>query len=538
MIPFDPQRHKYPSIRNVVYAKNGMVCSTQPLASQIGLEILKKGGNAMDAAVAVASALPLFEPTCNGIGSDAFALIWTDGKLYGINGSGPAPKALTAEKVRERGYTSMPVTGWCSVTVPGSPGCWAEVNKRFGRLSLAEIMAPTVRYAREGFPVQAHLNGMWQMEYEKIVKAAQDDHAPYAAWFTTFLNEGRVPQPGEIFRCPDMADTLEDLAETNCESFYRGRLAEKILAHSRATGGFLTEEDLASYIPEWVEPLSVNYKGYDVYEMPPNGHGLTVLMALNILKTMDLGNERENADAYHKTMEALKLAFVDAQKYVTDPRYMKVDPKDLLSDAYTEKRRALISEKALFPEAGTPNGSDTVYFATADGEGNMVSFIQSNAKHFGSGIVVPGTGIALQDRAVNFSLDPQADNYLEGGKKTYHTIIPGFLAKDGKPVGPFGVMGGFMQPQGHVQVVVNTVDFHMNPQEALDAPRFQWVGGKKIQFEHGIADSIAKELLRKGHDIEIVTENRNMGRGQIIWTDGTVLIGGTESRADGCIAAW
>lgn len=538
MIPFDPYRHKYPSQRNIVYAKNGMVCSTQPLASQIGLEALKKGGNAMDAAVAVASALPLLEPTCNGIGADAFALIWTEGKLYGINGSGPAPKALTPEAVKARGYEAMPVTGWCSVTVPGAPACWGAVHKRFGCLPLSDIMAPVIRYAREGFPVQAHLKGMWEMEKEKIAKAAASDPAPYEAWFTTFLKDGHIPEPGEIFRCPDMADTLEELAATECESFYRGSLAEKILAHSQATGGFLTREDLADYQAEWVEPLSVSYKGYDVYEMPPNGHGLTVLMALNILKTMDLGNERENEEAYHKTIEALKLAFVDAQKYVTDPRFMSVDPKDLLKEDYAAKRRSLVGEEALFPSAGVPNGSDTVYFCTADGEGNMLSFIQSNAKHFGSGIVVQGTGISLQDRAVNFSLDPSHDNCLQGGKKTYHTIIPGFLAKDGRPIGPFGVMGGFMQPQGHVQVLVNTIDFHMNPQEALDAPRFQWVGGKKIQFEHGIEDYLSKALQRRGHEIEIVAENRNMGRGQIIWTDGTVLVGGTESRADGCIAAY
>ena len=273
--------------------------------------------------------------------------------------------------------------------------------------------------------------------------------------------------------------------------------------------------------------------------MPPNGHGITVLMALNMLKGLEMGENRECAAAYHKMIEATKLAFVDTKKFVADPRYMRTKVEDMLSDRYAGVRRALIGDKAVYPEAGDPSCGGTVYFCTADGEGNMVSYIQSNYMGFGSGVVIPGTGISIQDRGANFSLDPESDNYLEGGKKSYHTIIPGFLCKDGQAVGPFGVMGGFMQPQGHVQVVVNAIDFHMNPQESLDAPRFQWVGEKKIQLEREVPAHIAQALAGMGHQVEIVNANTGMGRGQIIWrTEDGALVGGTEPRADGAIAAW
>ena len=289
----------------------------------------------------------------------------------------------------------------------------------------------------------------------------------------------------------------------------------------------------------WVEPISINYKGYDVYEIPPNGHGITVLMALNILKGLELGEDRGSAQVYHKMIEAMKLAFVDARKYVADAHFMTQKVEDLLSDRYAAARRSLIGGEAIYPEAGDPSCGDTVYFCTADAEGNMVSFIQSNYKHFGSGIVVPGTAISLQDRAMDFSMDPESDNYIEGGKRSYHTIIPGFLAKDGKAIGPFGVMGGFMQPQGHMQVIVNTIDFHMTPQEALDCPRFQWVGGKKIQLERSVPSHVGKALARMGHEVEVLNDDVNMGRGQIIWrNEDGVLAGGTESRADGSICVF
>lgn len=541
MPQFDPMKYAYASHRNVVYARNGMACSTSPIASQVGLEILKAGGNAMDAAVAMATTLPLVEPTGNGLGSDCFALVWTDGKLYGLDGSGVAPMALCAEKVKEAGYTSIPMDGWMSTMVPGAPSAWAELRRRFGTKPMTELMAPAIRYAKEGFNIPVNVYKQWRAEAVRFAAAAKKEPEVYGPWLEYFTKdgEGKTYEAGDVFCNPDFAKTLESLAETDCESYYHGEIMEKIVAFSEKTGGYFAKSDFENYKAGWVEPIKVDYKGYDVYEMPPNGHGITALMALNMLKGMELSDNRESADVYHKTIETVKLAFVDTKKYVADPRTMKTKVEDMLSERYADVRRALITDKAVFPEAGDPSCGGTVYFCTADNQGNMVSFIQSNYNRFGSGIAVPGTAITIQDRGANFSLDPASDNYLEGGKKAYHTIIPGFLAKDGKPVGPFGVMGGFMQPQGHVQVVVNTVDYHMNPQECLDAPRFQWVGDKKVQLEREVDAHIAQKLADMGHQVEIVNSNLGMGRGQIIWRmeDGT-LVGGTEPRADGTIASW
>ena len=540
MLDFDCGRYAYASRRNVVFARKGMACSCVPLASQVGIDTMKRGGNAMDAAIAMAVTLPLVEPTCNGLGSDCFALIWSakDKKLFGLNGSGAAPMALSAQRVRELGYEQMPVNGWLPTMVPGAPAAWAALRRRFGRLSMAELMAPAIQYAREGFPVPLNVHRLWVGEAERFKAAAEKEPAVFAPWLAYFTKDGEAYGPGELFRLPDYANTLESLAATDCESYYRGELMEKIVAFSRQTGGYFTEEDFINYAPLWVEPITINYKGYDVFEMPPNGHGITALMALNILKGMELG-ERDSADTYHKMIEAMKLAFIDAKTYVADPRYMRTQVSDLLSDRYAARRRALIGQTALYPTAGDPACGDTVYFCTADEEGNMVSFIQSNYMEFGSGVVIPGTAISLQNRGANFSLDEGSDNCLQGGKRSYHTIIPGFLAKDGQPIGPFGVMGGFMQPQGHVQVVVNTVDYGMNPQDCLDAPRFQWQGGKKIQLEQEVPAAVAEELRRRGHEVEVVSDRIAMGRGQIIWrrSDGT-LVGGTEPRSDGAIAVW
>lgn len=540
MLDFDCGKYAYASRRNVVFARKGMACSCVPLASQVGIDTMKRGGNAMDAAIAMAVTLPLVEPTCNGLGSDCFALIWSakDKKLYGLNGSGLAPMALSAQRVRAMGYEQMPVNGWLPTMVPGAPAAWAALRRRFGRLSMAELMAPAIQYAREGFPVPLNVHRLWVGEAERFKAAAEKEPAVFAPWLACFTKDGEAYGPGELFRLPDYADTLESLAATDCESYYRGELMEKIVAFSRQTGGYFTEEDFINYAPLWVEPITINYKGYDVFEMPPNGHGITALMALNILKGVELG-ERDSADTYHKMIEAMKLAFIDAKTYVADPRYMRTRVSDLLSDRYAARRRALIGETALYPTAGDPACGDTVYFCTADEEGNMVSFIQSNYMEFGSGVVIPGTAISLQNRGANFSLDENSDNCLQGGKRSYHTIIPGFLAKDGQPIGPFGVMGGFMQPQGHVQVVVNTVDYGMNPQDCLDAPRFQWQGGKQIQLEQEVPAAVAEELRRRGHEVEVVSDRIAMGRGQIIWrrSDGT-LAGGTEPRSDGAIAVW
>ncbi len=536
---FINNNYSYPSKRQIVYAKNGMVHSSVPLAAQIGIDTLKKGGNAIDAAISMAAALPLLEPTGNGLGSDCFALIWYDDKLYGINGSGITPKALTPEVVKSAGFTEMPEEGWLSTMVPGAPSAWEKMRCRFGTMSMTDLMAPAISYAEEGFPIPETVAVQWAEEFERFSPLAAENPAVFKPWLDYFTKEGKPYAAGEMFKNPDFAKTLRALAETNCESFYRGDIMKQIVSFSEKTGGLFTEEDFQSYEAEWINPISSHYKGYDVCEIPPNGHGITALMALNILQDMKLDDCRETAANYHKMIEAIKLAFVDTKKYVADPKSMQVTVSQLLSKEYAEKRRSLIGEAAIMPKAGDPRCGGTVYFCTADKDGNMVSFIQSNYARFGSGIVIPGTAITLQDRAANFSLDPDSDNCLAGRKKAYHTIIPGFLMKDGKAIGPFGVMGGFMQPQGHLQVIVNTIDFHMNPQECLNAPRFQWIGEKKVQLEREVNLSIALNLENRGHQIEIVNSSIGMGRGGIIWrTEDGVYVGGTECRCDGTIAAW
>lgn len=514
-----------------------MVATSQPLAAQAGLDIMKKGGNAIDAAIATAACLTVVEPTSNGIGGDAFALVWTKGELHGLNASGKSPKNISIDAIKEAGHEEIPTHGWIPVTVPGVPGAWAELSERFGKLPLEEVLEPAIKYAEEGYPVSPTLGKYWNYAYKSYkVKLIDDVFKP---WFDTFAPNGRAPRVGEIWSSKGHAETLRSIGKSNAESFYRGVLAEKISQYANETGGYLTKEDLAEFKAEWVKPIRVNYRGYDVWEIPPNGQGIVALQALNILKGFDFP-EKENVDTYHKQIEAIKLAFSDAQKYVTDEGYMKVSSEQLLSDAYGSERRSLIGEEALLPEAGDPTLSGTVYLAAADEEGNMISYIQSNYMGFGSGIVIPGTGIALQNRGHNFSMDPDHANAISGGKRTYHTIIPGFMTKGDQPVGPFGVMGGFMQPQGHVQVVMNTVDFGMNPQAALDAPRWQWMKEKVVEVENRFAHHLAQGLAEKGHHIKIALEPNSFGRGQIIWRDPEtgVLVGGTESRTDGSVAAW
>ncbi len=542
MPEFDPRSYAYPSRRNVVYARKAMACTSIPQGAQIGLDVMKAGGNAMDAAVAMAAAMPLLEPTSNGLGSDCFALVWVEAekKLYGLNASGVAPAALSAALVRELGHQTMPQAGWIPTMVPGAPAGWAELNRRFGTKPLPQLFAPAISAAREGVPVQVNLEPMWEEDARRIAAAMERDPSPHAYWWERFMKPDGTPyRAGDVFRWEEYAQTLEELAATGCESYYRGPLMEQIVAFSRATGGYFCEDDFRNYKPEWVEPISTDYKGYTVCEIPPNGHGITVLMALNLLKGLKLSDQKDCADTYHKILESIKLAFADTRTYVADPRYMRTRVEDLLSEEYAARRRALISEQALTPEAGDPSCGGTIYLCTADPQGNMVSFIQSNYTTFGAGVAIPGTGISLQNRGANFSLDEGSDNCLAGGKRSYHTIIPGFLMRDGEAVGPFGVMGAFMQPQGHVLVVVNTVDYHMNPQEALDAPRIQWTGGKHIQLEREVPAHIVQDLARRGHEVEIVNSNLHMGRGQIIWkTENGLYIGGTEPRCDGTVAAW
>lgn len=533
---FDPTVYRYPSRRNVLYAEKGMVATGTPMAAQAGLSILRQGGNAVDAAIAVAACLTVVEPTSNGVGGDAFALVWAGGKLHGLNASGPAPMKISAQALRDKGHTGIPKYGWEPVTVPGAPSAWAELSAQFGRLPLERVLQPAVDYARYGYPLSVNVGKLWEKAFEDYQKVLGKELSSH--WYEMFSIGGKCPCIGEKWNNEPLALTLETIAATKAESFYRGALAEKIVAFAEQTGGYLSLDDLAGFRPEWVEPISTDYRGYSVCEIPPNGHGISALMALNIIKGFDFG-ERDTAETYHRQIEAMKLAFVDAKKYVTDPRSMSVTAEDLLSDAYAEERRRLICEMAIEPMAGQPKSGGTVYLATADGEGNMVSYIQSNYMGFGSGLVVPKTGIALHNRGNNFELDERHDNVLAPGKKPYHTIIPGFLTKGGKPIGPFGVMGGFMQPQGHLQVVSNTVDFNMNPQECLDAPRWQWLGGKRIDIEYGAPLHVIQELVRRGHDIQVCPDNGHMGRGEIIWRmENGMLCGGAEPRTDGTVAAF
>ncbi|HWJ02576.1 MAG TPA: gamma-glutamyltransferase family protein [Verrucomicrobiae bacterium] len=533
---FDALYHPYSSQRTTTYARNGMVATSQPLAAQAGLEILKKGGNAIDAAIATAACLTVVEPTSNGIGGDAFALVWTKGELHGLNASGHAPANISLEAVKRLGHDEMPKYGWIPVTVPGAPGAWQELSRRFGKLSLAEVLEPAISYAEQGFPVSPTVGKFWQRAFVNFSESLKGEE--FGSWFKTFAPKGRAPQIGEIWSSPDHAHTLKMIGASNAEAFYRGELADKIDRFAQKYDGFLSKKDLADYKPQWVTPIKVNYRGYDVWEIPPNGHGLVALLALNILQGFDFHTDNP-VDRYHKQIEATKLAFADGLKYIADPGSMDVRVEDLLSEGYAAERRKLIGHEALRPTAGEPPKGGTVYLATADGEGNMVSFIQSNYMGFGSGLVVPGTGISLHNRGNNFSLDPAHANCLAPGKKPYHTIIPGFLTKDGRPIGPFGVMGGFMQPQGHIQVIMNTIDFALNPQAALDAPRWQWKRDKVVEVEHNFPQHLAQALAARGHQVNYALGSDGFGRGQIIWhTEEGVLAGGTEPRADGAIAAW
>ncbi|WP_411954213.1 gamma-glutamyltransferase [Alkalibacillus sp. S2W] len=537
MVDYDAQYYPYASRRNVVYGRNGMVATSQPLAAEAGRDILKQGGNAIDAAIATAAALTVLEPTSNGIGSDAFALVWVDGKIHGLNASGYAPQNISVDQLKEAGYDEMPTFGKVPVTVPGTPAAWAELSEKFGKLPLIDVMEPAITYAEQGYPLSPTLAFHWKAAYNKFTKTFQDDI--FKHWFETFAPDGRAPEAGDLWSSQGHADTLRKIAETKAESFYRGELADQIDDFFKQHDGYLTKEDLAGYKPEWVDPIKVNYRGYDVWEIPPNGQGLIALIALNMLKGYEF-TEKDSVDTYHKQIEAMKLAFSDGLEYITQQDHMNVSIEDLLTDQYAAQRRSLIGDEALQPEAGEPPRGGTVYLSTADGEGNMVSFIQSNYMGFGSGVVIPGTGIAMQNRGHTFSLDENHANVLKPGKQTFHTIIPGFLSKGDQPVGPFGVMGGFMQPQGHAQVVMNTVDFHLNPQAALDAPRWQWAEGKTVKVEPTFPDHIAQALQRKGHQIQKTLYPYEFGRGQIIWRDPEtgVLAGGTEPRTDGDVAAW
>lgn len=537
---YDPSYVPYPSTRYPIYANRGMVATSSAQASAAGLEVLRRGGNAVDAAVATATTLTVVEPTANGIGSDAFALVWIarERKLYGLNGSGLAPMNISLEKVLSNNPKDgkMPVHGWTPTMVPGAPKTWARLVERFGRLPLTDVLAPAVDYAREGYPAAPNLARMWQFALSRYKEVCIGP--AYEAWYKTFTKSGKAPEAGEVVKLPDHAATLEKIAKSGADDFYMGELAERIVADSQMFGGYFCKEDFSSYDVSWVEPISMRYHGYDVCEIPPNGQGIVALLALNVLKEFSFA-QRDCADSFHKQWEAMKIAFADGLQHVTDPSCMKVDAIDLINPAYGAARALEIGERAKTYTAQMPPRSGTVYLCTADGEGNMVSYIQSNYMGFGSGIVIRGTGISLQNRGHDFSLNPEDANCLAPRKKTYHTIIPGFLLKDGTAVGPFGVMGGYMQPQGHVQVVMNMVDFGLSPQQALDAPRWQWMRDNRFLVENTFPNEIAKLLAARGHKVEVALDSVQFGRGQIIQRlENGTLVGGTEGRTDSNIACY
>ncbi|ACO47594.1 gamma-glutamyltransferase family protein [Deinococcus deserti] len=524
----------YPSIRQPVYARNGMVATSQPLAAQAGLFILREGGNAVDAAIATAAALTVVEPTSNGIGGDLFALVWDSGEVHGLNGSGRSPALLNMDALPGG---EMPTHGWLPVTVPGAPRAWADLHARFGRLPFEQVLAPAIEYARRGYALSPVLAHGWA---RGIQAHRQRTGVVFEPWLDTFAPSGFQPAPGALWASEAHATTLEQIARSGAADFYEGNLARRIDTYAQDTGGLLRAGDLAAHQSEWVKPISVRYQDHDVWEIPPNGQGIAALIALGILDGMDLPPTRDDEYGLHLQIEAMKLGFTDAHRYVADPAVSDVPVQQLLDPAYHAARRALIGEQALNPEPGDPQSHGTVYLATADGDGQMVSLIQSNYMGFGSGVVVPGTGIALQNRGHNFNLDASHPNALAPGKRPYHTIIPGFLTQGQHAVGPFGVMGGFMQPQGHVQVILNTLRYGMNPQQALDAPRWQWTSGKTVEVEHGLGASLSRALAARGHDLKVQLDPGAFGRGQIIWRDAKtgVLSGGSESRADGQAAAF
>lgn len=524
---FDYLYQQHHSNRYPVVGKNGMVATSQPLAAEAGLEILKKGGNAVDAAVATAACLTVVEPTSNGIGGDAFAIIWLKDELIGMNSSGKSPESISIDDFEE-----MPKFGWKPITVPGVPKAWGELIKKYGNLTLSECLAPAVKLAEEGYAVTPVLGKNWARA-AKVFSNLEGKE--FEEWSKTFLIDGKAPEIGEVIKLPNHAKTLAEIGESNSDSFYYGALAKRIEMSSDLHNGYLKATDLAKHEVDWVKPISIDYNGYTVWELPPNGQGIVALAALNIFKHTE---PLTQVEYIHNQLESLKYAFTIGKYEITDPNFTDYDFNYLLSDKFGKEMSSKIGTDAYNPK-DEPYGSGTVYLATADKEGNMVSYIQSNYMGFGSGVVVEDTGISLQNRGADFKMDKDHPNRLEPGKRTYHTIIPGFITKNNEPVGPFGVMGGYMQPQGHMQVVCNLIDHNMNPQMALDAPRWQWIKDKEILLESSFEANISEKLNRMGHITRLTAETGSFGRGQIIIKNkfGT-YVGGTESRTDGHIAVY
>jgi gamma-glutamyltranspeptidase/glutathione hydrolase len=532
------ESHSFYSRRSNFLARNGVVATSQPLAAQAGLQILVEGGNAIDAAIATVATLCVVEPLSTGIGGDAFALIWSaaDKKLYGLNASGPAPAALTAGWVRDQGHESMPALGGIPVTVPGALRGWELALERFGTRDLGQLLARPIAYAENGYAVSQLIARGWAGSTKKMSRYPNSPRV--------WLPGGRAPRAGEIFRNPEVAATLRRIGEEGVDVLYQGDIARQIAQEVQSGGGCMTEDDLANYRAEWIDPISIDYRdGYVFHEIPPNGQGLTALLALNLVKEMGIGSTTYGSpDHLHPMMEATKLAFADAERYIADPRQAEVPVEGLLSDAYTRNRRALIqSDTALTPRPGQPSQhGDTVYLTVADQWGNMVSWIQSLYMGFGSGLTAGDTGIQLQNRGANFTLEEGHPNQVAPGKRPYHTIIPGFITLDGEAWASFGVMGGFMQPQGHLQVGVNLIDYDMDPQSALDAPRFRWIRDREFSVEPGFPQQTLRTLNRRGHLLRVGEDGGSFGGGQVIvrQPDNGVYIAGSEPRKDGAAAGW
>ncbi|MEK9649389.1 MAG: gamma-glutamyltransferase [Gammaproteobacteria bacterium] len=530
--------------RSEVIGTNGMVATSHPLATQIGLDILKSGGNAVDAAIAANIALGLMEPTGNGIGGDLFAIIWDakTKKLYGLNASGPAPKSISIEFFKENNLEKIPAYGPLPVSVPGAVDGWIKLHEKFGSKDFSSLFEPTIAYALNGFPVSELI--------AFYLAGSAERFAVYPNFSEVWMPKGKTPKKGDLFKNPLLAKTLQNIATNKRASFYEGEIAKTMASFIQKQGGFLSFEDLKNYQAEWVEPVSSNYRGYDVWELPPNGQGIAALQILNLLENFDLKSMGLFSSEYiHHFVEAKKIAFADRAKYYADPAFNNIDVQTLISKEYAQERVVLIDPKkaALTDEAGILKHGDTIYLTTADKDGNMVSLIQSNYRGMGSGMVPPGLGFMLQDRGELFSLDPLHANALKGGKRPFHTIIPAFITKDDKPFVSFGVMGGGTQPQAHAQIVINLIDFGLNLQEAGDAPRIVHNGsseptdeimtdGGSISLEKGFGKEIEKELEELGHVIKY--DKGSFGGYQAIMKKDGVYFGASESRKDGQAAGY
>lgn len=532
--------------RSEVIAQHGMACTSQPLATQVALDILKAGGNAIDAAIAANAVLGLVEPTGNGIGGDLFAIVWDakTQKLYGLNSSGRSPYDLTYDYFEKNDIKRIPALGPLPVSVPGCVDGWFELHKKFGKLPVTDILKPAITYAREGFPVSEVIAYYWNSNSAKLQK--------YPGFKEIFMPGGKAPAKGEVFRNPYLAATLEKIANGGRDAFYKGEIAQKIADYMKEQGGFLSMRDLADHHSEWVEPISTNYRGYDVWELPPNGQGTAVLQMLNMLEKYDIASMGFGSSEYlHTFIETKKLAFEDRAKFYSDPDFNQLPTKKLISKEYANERLKLFDPKkaAKSVPAGNLETGNTIYLTTADKDGNMVSLIQSNYRGMGSGMTPGKLGFVLQDRGEMFIIDPTHMNKYEPHKRPFHTIIPAFITKDGKPFISFGLMGGSMQPQGHVQMVVNLVDFGMNLQEAGDAPRICHEGSSEptgeimtdggiVYLESGLPYETVRDLLGKGHLIQY-TNGIYGGYQAIKWDEkNKVYYGASESRKDGQAAGY